>query len=99
MDFISGIDRYSKMKPYGQERFGGSLAKENIRMGMVVGRRPGLVRYVVQTGMTNQWLKEQGLVSVKELWVHIHYGDCGPVGVMNRLVRPRRMLGGVGAGG
>ena len=26
-----------------------------------------------QTGMTNQWLKEQGLVSVKELWVKIHY--------------------------
>jgi RNA-directed DNA polymerase len=23
-----------------------------------------------QTGMTNQWLKDQGLVSVKELWVH-----------------------------
>jgi hypothetical protein len=22
-----------------------------------------------QTGMTNQWLKDQGLVSVKELWV------------------------------
>jgi RNA-directed DNA polymerase len=26
-----------------------------------------------QTGMTNQWLKEKGLVSVKELWVNIHY--------------------------
>ena len=26
-----------------------------------------------QTGMTNQWLKEQGLISVKELWVKIHY--------------------------
>jgi len=26
-----------------------------------------------QTGMTNQWLKEQGLVSVKELWGNIHY--------------------------
>jgi RNA-directed DNA polymerase len=23
-----------------------------------------------QTGMTNQWLKDQGLLSVKELWVH-----------------------------
>jgi hypothetical protein len=22
-----------------------------------------------QTGMTNEWLKEQGLVSIKELWV------------------------------
>jgi len=36
-------------------------------MGMVIGRRPGLVRYVAQTGMTNQWLKGQGLVSVKIL--------------------------------
>jgi RNA-directed DNA polymerase len=26
-----------------------------------------------QSGMTNQWLKDQGLVSVKELWVKIHY--------------------------
>jgi RNA-directed DNA polymerase len=26
-----------------------------------------------QTGMTNNWLKEQGLISVKELWVNIHY--------------------------
>ena len=26
-----------------------------------------------QSGMTNQWLKDQGLISVKELWVNIHY--------------------------
>lgn len=26
-----------------------------------------------QTGMTNRWLKEQGVLSVKELWVKIHY--------------------------
>ena len=26
-----------------------------------------------QTGMTNQWLANQGLLSVKELWVTIHY--------------------------
>jgi len=26
-----------------------------------------------QTGMTNEWLKDQGLLSVKELWVNIHY--------------------------
>lgn len=26
-----------------------------------------------QTGMTNQWLTNQGLLSVKELWVKIHY--------------------------
>jgi len=26
-----------------------------------------------QTGMTNQWLQDQGLLSVKELWVKIHY--------------------------
>jgi RNA-directed DNA polymerase len=26
-----------------------------------------------QTGMTNQWLKDQGLLSVKDLWVKIHY--------------------------
>ena len=26
-----------------------------------------------QTGMTNRWLKDQGLLNVKELWVNIHY--------------------------
>ena len=26
-----------------------------------------------QTGMTNKWLADQGLLSVKELWVNIHY--------------------------
>ena len=26
-----------------------------------------------QSGMTNQWLKGQGLLSVKDLWVNIHY--------------------------
>jgi retron-type reverse transcriptase len=26
-----------------------------------------------QTGMTNKWLKDLGLLSVKELWVNIHY--------------------------
>ncbi len=26
-----------------------------------------------QSGMTNQWLKYQGLLSVKDLWVNIHY--------------------------
>jgi len=25
------------------------------------------------SGMTNQWLKQQGLVSIKEQWVKIHY--------------------------
>jgi len=29
--------------------------------------------YATQIGMTNQWLKGQGLISVKELWVNIHY--------------------------
>ncbi len=26
-----------------------------------------------QSGMTNKWLKDQGLISVKDLWVNIHY--------------------------
>jgi RNA-directed DNA polymerase len=26
-----------------------------------------------QVGMNNQWLKDQGLVSLKEMWVNIHY--------------------------
>jgi RNA-directed DNA polymerase len=30
-------------------------------------------RLAAHSGMTNQWLMEQGLVSVKEQWVRIHY--------------------------
>ena len=26
-----------------------------------------------QSAMTNKWLSEQGLISVKQLWVRIHY--------------------------
>jgi RNA-directed DNA polymerase len=26
-----------------------------------------------QSGMTNKWLEKQGLLSIKDLWVHIHY--------------------------
>jgi RNA-directed DNA polymerase len=26
-----------------------------------------------QAGMTNKWLKNQGVPSIKELWVNIHY--------------------------
>ena len=26
-----------------------------------------------QTGMTNKWLADQGLISVKEQWVKLHY--------------------------
>ncbi|MEI6259901.1 MAG: hypothetical protein WCR46_08345 [Deltaproteobacteria bacterium] len=45
-----------------------------------------LVRtFATEIGMTNQWLKKHGLISVKELWVNIHYPAtaiayawCGP---------------------
>ena len=29
--------------------------------------------YATQLGMTNQWLKEQGVISIKDLWVNMHY--------------------------
>lgn len=29
--------------------------------------------YATQLGMTNQWLKEKGLISIKDLWVNMHY--------------------------
>lgn len=50
----------------------------NLKLAIDVGRsRKGpwcLSRTLAtQTGMNNQWLKDQGLVSVKELWVKIHY--------------------------
>ncbi len=29
--------------------------------------------FATQAGMSNQWLKKQGLLSIKDLWVNIHY--------------------------
>ncbi len=29
--------------------------------------------FATQAGMSNQWLKKQGLIFIKELWVNIHY--------------------------
>jgi len=34
--------------------------------------RPCARTLPTQTGMTNEWLKEQGLLSIKELWVNIY---------------------------
>lgn len=50
----------------------------NLRLAISIGlSRKGPYRLAktlaTQMGMTNQWLKDQGLLSVKELWVNIHY--------------------------
>ena len=50
----------------------------NLRLAISIGlSRKGPYRLAKtlasQTGMSNQWLKDQGLLSVKELWVNIHY--------------------------
>lgn len=50
----------------------------NLRLAISIGlSRKGPYRLAktlaTQSGMTNQWLKGQGLLSVKELWVNIHY--------------------------
>jgi hypothetical protein len=41
-----------------------------------------------QLGMTNQWLKEQGLLSIKDLWVNMYYPGYGPVTSRNALCGP-----------
>ena len=67
-----------------QWRYAGTKVRELLRLGtyrkaaiFVAISRKGpwhLSRTLAtQTGMTNLWLKEQGLLSVKELWVNIHY--------------------------
>ena len=48
----------------------------NVAIPMSLSRKGpwnGSRTLATQTGMTNQWLKDQGLISVKELWVKIHY--------------------------
>jgi len=65
--------RYTRTKVRELRKLGTSL-KAAISVGL---SRKGPWRLsrtlATQTGMTNEWLKDQGLVSVKELWVNIHY--------------------------
>ena len=65
--------RYTRTKVRELRKLGTSL-KAAIFVGL---SRKGPWRLsrtlATQTGMTNKWLKDLGLVSVKELWVNIHY--------------------------
>jgi RNA-directed DNA polymerase len=65
--------RYVKTKVRNLLKLG---TKRNVAIPMCLSRKGpwNCARTLAtQTGMTNQWLKDQGLVSVKELWVNIHY--------------------------
>ena len=65
--------RYARTKVRGLLRLGTS---RNAAISVAISRKGPwhLARTLAtQTGMSNQWLKNQGLVSVKELWVNIHY--------------------------
>lgn len=65
--------RYARTKVRALRRLGTSL---NAAVSVAMSRKGPwhLARTLAtQTGMTNQWLKDQGLLSVKELWVNIHY--------------------------
>lgn len=65
--------RYTRTKVRNLRKLGTSL-KIAIDVGLSRKGPWRLARTLAtQTGMTNQWLKDQGLLSVKELWVNIHY--------------------------
>jgi RNA-directed DNA polymerase len=65
--------RYTRTKVRELRRLGTSL-KAAIDVGLSRKGPWRLARTLAtHTGMTNQWLKDQGLLSVKELWVNIHY--------------------------
>lgn len=52
----------------------GTRLREAISLGLSRKGPWRLARTLAtQTGMTNEWLQDQGLLSVKELWVNIHY--------------------------
>ena len=65
--------RYCRTKVKNRLNLGANL-KTAIAVGM---SRKGPWRLsrtlATQTGMTNEWLAKQGLLSVKDLWVSIHY--------------------------
>jgi RNA-directed DNA polymerase len=65
--------RYARTKVRELRKLGTSLY---VALSVAISRKGPwhLARTLAtQTGMTNQWLKDQGLLSVKELWVSIHY--------------------------
>jgi RNA-directed DNA polymerase len=65
--------RYTRTKVRELLKLGTSL-KAAIDVGLSRKGPWRLARTLAtQSGMTNKWLKDQGLVSVKELWVNIHY--------------------------
>jgi len=65
--------RYTRTKVRELRKLGTSL-KAAIDVGLSRKGPWRLARTLAtQTGMTNKWLKDKGLVSVKELWVNIHY--------------------------
>ncbi len=65
--------RYVRTRIYNLLRMG---TKPNVAIPMSFSRKGPWKcarTLATQTGMTNQWLTNQGLLSVKELWVKIHY--------------------------
>jgi RNA-directed DNA polymerase len=78
------IRRRVRMCYWKQWRWCRTKIRVLLKLGTILGTaiRAGLNRdgpwamarrLAAQSGMTNQWLKYQGLISVKELWVKIHY--------------------------
>lgn len=78
------IRRRVRMCYWKQWRWCRTKIRELLKLGTILGTaiRAGLNRngpwamsrrLAAQSGMTNQWLKDQGLISVKELWVKTHY--------------------------
>jgi len=78
------IRRRVRLCYWKQWRLCRTKIRELLKLGVQLGTsiRAGLNRdgpwamsrrLAAQHGMTNQWLKDQGLLSVKELWVKIHY--------------------------
>jgi RNA-directed DNA polymerase len=65
--------RYPRTKIRNLRKLGTSL-KAALDVGLSRKGPWRLARTLAtQAGMTNKWLKDKGLVSVKELWVNIHY--------------------------
>jgi len=65
--------RYARTKVRELRKLGASL---HAAISVAISRKGPwhLARTLAtQTGMTNRWLKDQGLLSVKELWVNIRY--------------------------
>ena len=73
-DLVQNRDELRPVFPDMNDHFYGILFDQQDVVDRALQFILALARILAtQVGMTNKWIKEQGLISVKDQWVKIHY--------------------------